>query len=199
MFKLIGFASILGLLGCTASDVPVVNKSPIAENAQITSQYIANIRSVYTSIEPDRCQIIKTNEEDGSSVSRCPGYNNIPVFLEKTQHKDYISIDSQDNFLKSPPSSANFNSLGNKVEWRLRDNKPFAAIYRHHINHPPGIASVESSYLGVIKIGTKKEENCIAAFISGSLPNANQIARDYADENIDSFVCGEQQTEIITN
>ena len=48
MFKLIGFASILGLLGCTASDVPVVNESPSAENAQITSQSIANIRSVYT-------------------------------------------------------------------------------------------------------------------------------------------------------
>ena len=199
MFKLISFVGIIRLLGCTVSDVAAVDESPIAEDVQTTSQSLPNIRSVYTSIEPDSCQIIKTNEEDGSSLSRCPGYNNIPVFLEKTQSKDYISIDSEDNFLESPPSNTNFNSLGDKIEWRLKDDKPFAAIYRHHIVDPPGITSGISSYLGVIKIGTEKEETCVAAFISGNIPNHNQIARDYVDGNIDSFICGQEQTETIAN
>lgn len=191
MFKSICFANLLGLLGIVnlwSGFIPSFD----SENGDISSTTITNARSVYTSIESDNCQAIEIKEED-YYISRCLGYDNIPVFIKSTQHTRYLKIGDRGDLWESHFPS--FNSLGKVVEWRLKNEKPFAAIYRHNVYLPIEMFK-RISYLGIIKI-SKKGDNCIMAFVDGSLPKANEIARNYADKNTTSFICGEQKTETI--
>lgn len=199
MFRSTYLVNFLVLSGILTSSINSYHKSLASENID-ASQDSKKIHSVYTDIKPDTCHPIEKNEEGGSVTSRCRGYNNIPVYVKITQHKDFLNIGHQGDPWESPPSDSNFNSLGKKVEWRLQEDKPFAAIYRHIINHslpPEMLTGVPSSYLAVIKIATEKEKSCITAFVSGSIPNANEIARNYADENTASFKCGEEKAKTI--
>ncbi|MEL7076096.1 MAG: hypothetical protein AAFR63_04045 [Cyanobacteria bacterium J06631_6] len=201
MLKPIYFTNVLGLLVITAFSSGFSQSSGFlsslgSENVDMLSELIADVRSVYTSIEVEDCQVIETERQSNFSISSCPGYSDIPVFTQLTQHEDYLKIGNQSDRWESHPSR--FNSLGKVVEWRLRGDKPFAAIYRHDVHLPSSQGSEKVSYLGVVKI-TEDRDSCITAFIDGRLPNANEIARNYADENTVSFVCGEQEARNILN
>ena len=91
----------------------------------------------------------------------------------------------------------NFNRLSEKLEWRLRDDEPFAAIYCYYIDDALTTDS-GSSALVVVKISGSAGD-CIAGMVDGNLPNANELARRFADEKIAEFECSVDSPEEISS
>lgn len=55
------------------------------------------IDSAYTPLESESCQTIELDEETGFSTQSCPGYNNIPVFVQQTDGFHSVSIGEKRN------------------------------------------------------------------------------------------------------
>ena len=151
------------------------------------------IRSEYTSLD-ESCKTIEVNEETSDTKQACSGYNNIPVLVSQTDGRYYVNIGDTG---KNEGLSFAFNHLGEKLEWRLQGDKPFAAIYRYYIDGASE-KPIGSSVLAVQKI-SRNEGECIAGVVDGNLPNANEVARRFADEKIADFECGVDSKEEISN
>ena len=148
------------------------------------------IRSEYTPLDSESCgKTIEFNDGTSDSRQACPGYDNIPIFVNRI---DGRQIDIGGNTIVC--LGWDFNLLGEKLEWRLRDNEPFAAIYRYYIDDGFGKHS-GSSVLVVVKISGSAGD-CIAGVVDGN-PNANELARRFADEKIAGFECGVDNREEI--
>jgi len=79
-----------------------------------------------------------------------------------------------------------FNDLGDAVEWRLRDERPVAVIFRYI--DATGEADGRT-VLAVEKVGRPGDPGCRVAQISGDTPQANREARRIADERAADFDC----------
>ena len=152
------------------------------------------IRSEYTPLDSESCgETIEFNDETSDSKQACPGYDNIPIFVNRIDGRQTVDIGG--NTIGS--LGWDFNLLGEKLEWRLRDNEPFAAIYRYYIDNDLGEPD-SSSALVVVKISGNAGD-CIAGVVDGNLPNANELARRFADEKIANFECGVDSREEISS
>ena len=157
----------------------------------------STIGSEYTPLDSESCQTVELDEETGYSTQSCPGYNNIPVFVYQTDGRYSVSIgeklNNDDGII-----GLDLGNLGDKLEWRLRDNKPFAAIYRHYIiyfdNAPEPIDSVL-----VVRKMSGSVASCTTGVVDSNVPNANEVARRIADEKIADFECGVDSIERISN
>ena len=166
-----------------------------ARSKDIAQNSVNNtIRSEYTSLDSESCKTIEFNEETSDSRQACPGYNNIPVLVSQTDGRYYVNIGGTN---KNEGLSFAFNHLGEKLEWRLQNDEPFAAIYRYYIDGASD-KPIGSSVLAVQKVSGKMG-SCIAGVIDGNLPNANEIARRFADEKIANFKCGIDSREEISS
>ena len=182
MLKLIQIAtsSIVAILlfSCIDGAKSDVRSKAIAQKANNT------IRSEYTSLESNSCKTIQFDEETKFSTHVCPSYKNIPVFIYQTDGLYSLRISQKGN---NEPLGFAFGRLGDKLEWRLQNDEPFAVIYRYYGN---GSSSkpIDSSVLAIQKV-SEDVGDCIAATVDGNLPNANEIARRFADEQIANFEC----------
>ena len=159
---------------------------------QLKSSVNGIIRSEYTPLDSESCgEIIKYDDETGDTKQACPGYDNIPVLVKNIDGRQ--TVDLGGNTIES--LGWDFNRLGEKLEWRLRDDEPFAAIYRYYIDDVGGDSG--SSALAIVKISASAGE-CIAGMVDGNLPEANELARRFADEKIADFECGVDSPEEIS-
>ena len=149
------------------------------------------IRSEYTPLDSESCgEITEYNDETGDYNQACPGYDNISVFIKNIDGRQTLNLGG--NVIES--LGWDFNRLGEKLEWRLRDDEPFAAIYRYYIDDVATDSA--SSALAIVKISGSAGE-CIAGMVDGNLPQANELARRFADEKIAEFDCGVDSREEI--
>ena len=152
------------------------------------------IRSEYTPLDSESCgEIIEYDDETSDTKQNCPGYDNIPVVIYQTDGRYYVNIGGN----KNEGLSFAFNHLGEKLEWRLRDDEPFAAIYRYYIDGASD-KPIGSSVLAIQKIWGSAGE-CIAGVVDGNLSNANELARRFADEKLADFECGLDNREEISS
>ncbi|MGL4883606.1 MAG: hypothetical protein ACRC8K_21485 [Waterburya sp.] len=209
MFKVNYLITVLPLLGLLASCTDDSNLSSVKNNFNdfsatetiyVSSKSNPNIRSVYTDIDLDNCEILEIFQEGYGSEKQiygseksCSGYNDIPVFITELDGRYFVDVGRKVDISNLPLP---FNHLGEKMEWRLQDDQAFAVIYRYHIDDPQASSS---SILAVNKIATEQEDGCVIAFIFGTIPNANEIARHYADERTASFKCGIDQAFLHIN
>ena len=194
MFKVTHFVTVLPLswlitFGTNDSDLFSLEKNSdefsVTKTVYVSSKFSPNIRSVYTDINLENCETIKTYEEIGGWQKRCSGYKEIPVFIKELDGRYFVGVGRK---VEISNPSLPFNHLGEKMEWRLQDDQPFAVIYRYYIDDPN--ISSPSSILAVAKIATEQEDGCVIALVYGDVRNANKIARNYADEKTASFQCG---------
>ena len=75
--------------------------------------------------------------------------------------------------------------VGKKIEWRLRDGKPFATILRFFVRDD---SDKSHQVLVVTKIDGK--DACHMAYVNARLKNANQQAAEIADTKAHGFKCG---------
>ncbi len=104
----------------------------------------AKILSTYTSLDPDVCETIETDQEGGGSyMGMCPGFGNYAIRLSEGDLRQTIDIvniaDNSSSELDLWYTISNaFSALGKTVEGRYTEidgsQVPFALIVRYNTN-----------------------------------------------------------------
>ena len=134
------------------------------------------VRSAYTMLDLRRCRTLAIIPEGESVRRRCPGLAGINLFVNEGDGRAEIDAGHDDGRWESLPG---FNSIGERIEWRLAGGRPFAIIYRLRLaateNAPAGSALI------VEAIGRRGAPGCRIGLVDGALPDANARARALAD------------------
>lgn len=164
----------------------------------------AELVSEYTDLVAERdCALVgKAAEGEGDwANSVCPGYKGYPVILSYADARESV-------FYGFPPegeagfvweSFDGFNSLGPTIEWRIDRQEggeiPFAAIHRWTVSDADD-ADSKIEVLVVEKVGQLPErQSCAVGYVVATgNPQANEQARNLADEQARDFACGDQPT-----
>lgn len=137
------------------------------------------VTSAYTKLDLDACKAIDNGEVPAWMEWECDGYGGLPLFVQNGDDRYDLDAGARD---EDEHWAATFDYPGDTVEWRLRDGKPFAIIYRLRNANPDRPAS---SMLVVESIGGAEKLGCRVAEIDGSKANANVLARQAADSLLD--------------
>lgn len=151
------------------------------------------ITSAYTDINLDECTVMES--DDFGSVWACAGYKGYPVRIAEGDLRFYVSYgfgaaDERAAEQTPPP----FNYLGQKIEWRLGDRsgswRPFATIVRYFTDKGD-TSDKEGQVLVVTRIEPGK--TCQVAYVDAlANPDANELARQAADEIAPGFDCADE-------
>lgn len=144
------------------------------------------IRSVYTSLAPEQCRVIRRHEETGGSVSRCPGVAGHALLVSEDDARmsvDVVTPDGGEHPLNYwSVVTRGFSTLGPRAEWRVRGEggqaRPVALIVRVNAAEDPDNPERTTSYLAVAKITPR--EVCVTNSIAPAA-DANEQARRAAD------------------
>jgi hypothetical protein len=171
--------------------------SPISPaNAQTFS-------SSYTSTAPKDCRTIG-KPENGSTTQVCPGKSGLVVVISEDDLRQTVSVGPDRAAASKEPAAeawfAPFNSTANTVEWRAVDGKPFAIIQRWLIadNNDTDKAGspISKPMLAVTRLPPGLV--CHVAYIDGQANrNANELARQAADEFARDFKCGKDEVKVV--
>lgn len=122
----------------------------------------------------------------------CPGYKGYPLWVAEGDLRFFVSYGfDAPNKRAASQTPPQFNNIGTTLEWRLSnqsgDWKPIATILRWHLQVGDG-SEPDSQILVVTKIG--ETDACHIAYIDTKLiPNANEVARQWADSTAEIFDC----------
>lgn len=149
--------------------------------------------SAYSDLNLDECSVTKS--DDFGTTWSCPGYKGIPVMVAEGDLRFFVSYGLKSTAEKAaeqtlPP----FNYLGSKIEWRVSNAeggfKPFATILRYYIDKLE-----QGEKAGQVLVITRLGEGatCHVAYIDAlANENANELARQTADEKAAAFDCGDE-------
>jgi hypothetical protein len=151
------------------------------------------LESSYTDVDLDDCSVISS--DDFGSTWACPGYKGIPVMIAEGDLRFFVSYGLKSTEEKAAEQTLlPFNHLGEKIEWRLSNAeggwKPFATILRYFVQREDG-----GEEDGQILVVTKVEPGatCHVAYIDAlANPDANELARQAADDLVADFDCADQ-------
>jgi hypothetical protein len=159
--------------------------------------------SSYTSTAPKDCRTIG-KPENGSTTQVCPGKSGLVVVISEDDLRQTVSVGPDHVAATKEPAAetwfAPFNSTGQTVEWRAVDGKPFAIIQRWLIadNNDADKAGspISKPMLAVTRLPPGPV--CHVAYIDGQANrNANELARQAADEFARDFKCGKDEVKVI--
>jgi hypothetical protein len=156
--------------------------------------------SSYTSTAPKDCRTIG-KPENGSAKQVCPGKSGLVVLISEDDLRQTVSVGPNHMAASKEPAAeagfAPFNSAGNTVEWRAVDDKPFAIIQRWLISDTDKAGSpISKPMLAVTRLPPGPV--CHVAYIDGQANrNANELARQAADEFARDFKCGKDEVKVI--
>ena len=161
--------------------------------------------SSYTSSAPKDCRTIgKPSGLDGSTTRVCPGKSGLVVLISEDDLRETVSIGRNHMVAgKEPASEAGFgpfNSTAHTVEWRAVDGKPFAVIQRWLIadNADPDKNGRPTAKPLLAVTRLPPGPVCHVAYIDGQANrNANEVARQAADEFARDFKCGKDEVKVV--
>lgn len=167
--------------GLAAAAVTVLLASPVAAQ---------QFDSAYTELDVAACTVLSTDEMGATWA--CPGYRGYPVWVAEGDLRFFVSYGF--GAPQQPAASQTlwpFNELGPRIEWRLRREAggwvPFATILRFYTEPEPGY---RGQALVVTRLGP--DGVCHVAWIDARAnADANQLARDAADNIAPLFACGQ--------
>jgi len=143
------------------------------------------ISSRYTMIDLRRCRTLEVIPEGDSVRRRCPGLAGISLYVNEGDGRSEIDAGVDDGQWESLPG---FNTIGERIEWRLSGGRPFAIIYRLRTSASPDQAA--GSALIVERIGRGHgRPGCRIGMVDGALPDANLRARALADSHARDVAC----------
>jgi hypothetical protein len=156
------------------------------------------VQSSYTDVDLDACTVIEA--DDFGARWACSGYKGMPVMIAEGDLRFYVSYGLRSMEEKAASQTLSpFNRLGEKIEWRVSNAegqwKPFATILRYFTAHPEGTGE-ESQVLVVTKV--EEGATCHVAYIDATAnDNANELAREAADERAGDFDCENDEPEFV--
>ena len=161
--------------------------------------------SSYTSTAPKDCRVKSAgNGVDNSTTRVCPGKAGLVVVISEDDLREAVSVGrSRAAAAREPAAEASFgpfNSTAHTVEWRAVDGKPFAIIQRWHIadntDEDKNGRPIAKPLLAVTRLPPGAV--CHVAYIDVKAnPNANELARQAADESARTFRCGKDEVKVI--
>ncbi len=171
---------------------------PVPADAQTFS-------SSYTSTAPKDCRRIgKPGAEDGSTTQVCPGKSGLVVLISEGDLHETVSVGRTREAAAREPAAETwfgpFNSTAHTVEWRAVEGKPFAIIQRWLIadidDEDKTGKPVSKPMLAVTRLPPGPV--CHVAYIDGQANrDANELARQAADEFARDFKCGKDEVKVI--
>jgi hypothetical protein len=142
------------------------------------------ITSRYTMLDLRRCRTLEIVPEGESIRRRCPGLAGINLFVNEGDGRSEIDAGFDDGEWESLPA---FNTIGDRIEWRLAGGRPFAIIYRLRTAASEGAPA--GSALIVEAIGRRGAPGCRITVVDGARPDANARARALADRQARNVRC----------
>ncbi|WP_456628125.1 hypothetical protein [Bradyrhizobium sp. URHC0002] len=159
--------------------------------------------SSYTSSAEKDCRTIG-KPKDVSTKQVCPGKSGLVVLISEDDLRQTVSVGPDHVAAAKEPAAetsfAPFNSTGQTVEWREVDGKPFAIIQRWLIadDNDTGKAGTPISKPMLAVTRLPPGPVCHVAYIDGQANrNANELARQAADEFARDFKCGKDEVKVI--
>jgi len=161
----------------------------------LSGMAMAGNKSAYTDFDignKKKCSITspapQPGEGEGSATYECDGYGNYVVTFFEGDLRSFITFgtDTADQCAARQTFNG-FNSVGNKIEWRLQNGKPIATILRWMVSYDSEDSSKTKTWLVVTKI--EGDEACHMGYVEGSYPKANEAAQTLADSFAAGFSC----------
>ncbi len=147
-----------------------------------TSQ--AQISSVYTNLDVDKCKTLEDAGENGVNYKgECKGVGGFKLHViegDLRQSINVIAPGGKEHELRLWEHFGAFSAVGPKAEWRVKGKAPFALIFRFNVSENPEDSSKTTSYLIVAKVSPSLA--CVTDIIKPSR-NQNAEARRAADRS----------------
>ena len=160
--------------------------------------------SSYTSTAPKDCRTVGKPGDNRSTTQVCPGKSGLVVLISEDDLRQTVSIGPNRAAASKEPAAeagfAPFNSTAPTVEWRAVDGKPFAIIQRWLIadNNDLDKAGTPTSKPMLAVTRLPPGPVCHVAYIDGQANrNANELARQAADEFARDFKCGKDEVKVV--
>jgi hypothetical protein len=166
---------------------------------------LAGYDSAYTDLnfeDPKSCtnetpKPVEGEPNDGV-VYTCGGYQDYVVMFSEGDLRSFVSFGKEQvEHCAARQTFAGFNSVGKKIEWRLKDGKPIATILRWSVSYDPDDSTKQKSWLVVTKLD--EGNSCHVGYVEGSFPKANEKARWLADTAAEAFSCKDGKTIFFAN
>jgi hypothetical protein len=146
--------------------------------------------SVYTKLDLAACRQEPPNADDPleGGIWWCEGHDGMPVRVAEGDLRFLVSYgEDAANQPAASQTLPSFNHVGATVEWRLDDGRPIATILRWFTD--PGDGGAKGQYLVITRLGGAGEVCHIGTVNALINEDANQIARDVADNAAPDFDC----------
>ncbi len=161
----------------------------------------AEISSVYSDLNLDKCkalELYKGGDEGEGGIWQCKGIKGFDVMYWEGDLRGNIAFGPRAHSqCTSAQSFGAFNGPGAKIEWRMKNGKPFATILRWSTDNGSGEAGSKQNWLVVTKLNGA--DACRTALIDTKYPNANAVAREHADRKSAAFNCEKDLPDIVSN
>jgi len=162
------------------------------------------VERVYTPLALDKCTHRRAREVEDYGSWRCLGHAGIAVRVTAGDQRTTISYGP--NAANEPAARqtlAAFNSAGKTIEWRIGrlNGRPhvFATILRWNtttIDPDDDSKQVAGQVLVVTRLGPGGV--CHVGYVDGRAnPNANELARQIADDNARTCRCGKDKPLVL--
>jgi hypothetical protein len=170
----------------------------VVVGAQATAQPL--VVSAYSSTAAANCWIDGPGQVEDSPIRVCRGKATLVVLVNKGDPakgdlRETVSVGrNRDEAAKEPAAQASFapfNKALPSIEWRLTGNIPFAIIqrWRNPDSDAKPLLVVSRLPPGAV---------CPVAYVDAAAnPNADELARQAADELARDFKCGTDQVKVI--
>ena len=178
---------------------PCIAGSAAAQTAQIVS--------TYTSTAPKDCRVLRGGGENDGEVRACKGPSGLAVVVSEGDLRETVSAGRSVRVAEGEPAAkawfGPFNSTTNTIEWRSHGKaKPFAMIQRWHLadNDDNGKDNRPIAKPMLVVTRLQPGKVCHVAYVDVQAnPDANELAREAADEIARDFKCGTDRVRVVGN
>ena len=163
--------------------------------------------SAYSSMLAQNCWIDGPGRVEDSPTRVCRGKSTLVVLVSKDEHRETVSVGrNRDEAAKEPAAQTffgPFNSALPSIEWRIAGNNPFAMIQRWRIADTVdrtiggGGGGPDAKPLLVVS-RLPPGAVCPVAYVDAAAnPNADELARQAADQVARNFKCGTNEAKVL--
>jgi hypothetical protein len=173
---------------------------PILSGLMPTVAAAQDITSIYSELDLKKCQQLALFEDEGEGGEwSCPGIKDHDVRVWEGDLRSFVGFGKEaPRQCASAQTFGAFNSLGPRVEWRMKKGRPFATILRWFTESTADPDKpVKQNWLVVTKLDGR--DACHIAYIDTKYVDANEVARQQADENAETFNCAKDMPEIYSS
>ncbi|MGI9351436.1 MAG: hypothetical protein ACR2O3_07725 [Rhizobiaceae bacterium] len=150
--------------------------------------------SKYTDLDLNEDCVFHSEYEQGASAY-CSGYKGYPVHFDEGDLRQMVRFGHLKVLKGQWESFGQFNRINNKIEWRLNDGKPYAAILRWFIENSNSNGEYSKALEGQVLVISKVADHdspasCVVGYVDARAnSNSNELARKIADTIAPGFKC----------